>query len=83
MKDLEVTVYTGPAQERLVNNQLRGQGATYFLNRILLLIFIVRKKASILYVILALVARVWNWYLLMAVLMRCGVIKKMRLYFPL
>ena len=30
MKDLEVTVYTGPAQERLVNNQLRGQGATYF-----------------------------------------------------
>lgn len=30
MKDLEVTVYTGPAQERLINNQLRGQGATYF-----------------------------------------------------
>ena len=30
MKDVAVTVYTGPAQELLVNNQLRGQGATYF-----------------------------------------------------
>ncbi len=30
MKDVAVTVYTGPAQELLVNNQLRGQGVTYF-----------------------------------------------------
>ncbi|ETS93938.1 hypothetical protein [Veillonella sp. AS16] len=30
MKDFDVTVYTGPAKERLVDNQLRGQGANYF-----------------------------------------------------
>lgn len=30
MKDLAVTVYTGPSVERLVNDPLRGQGATYF-----------------------------------------------------
>ena len=30
MKDLAVTVYTGPSVELLVNDPLRGQGATYF-----------------------------------------------------
>ena len=28
-KDMDITVYTGPDKSRLVNNQLRGQGATY------------------------------------------------------
>lgn len=28
-KDMDITVYTGPDKLRLVNNQLRGQGATY------------------------------------------------------
>ena len=28
-KDMDITVYTGPDQSRLVDNQLRGQGATY------------------------------------------------------
>ena len=30
MKDIAVTVYTGPSVERLVNDPLRGQGAMYF-----------------------------------------------------
>lgn len=29
-KDTDITVYTGPDQSKLVDNQLRGQGATYF-----------------------------------------------------
>lgn len=29
-KDMDITVYTGPDKSRLVDNQLRGQGATYF-----------------------------------------------------
>ncbi len=74
MKDLEVTVYTGPAQERLVNNQLRGQGATYFFEPNTITNIHSTKKGAILYAILVLVVRAWNWYLLMAVLMRCGVI---------
>ncbi len=28
-KDIDITVYTGPDKSRLVDNQLRGQGATY------------------------------------------------------
>lgn len=28
-KDMDITVYTGPDKSRLVDNQLRGQGATY------------------------------------------------------
>ena len=28
-KDIDITVYTGPDESRLVDNQLRGQGATY------------------------------------------------------
>ena len=28
-KDMDITVYTGPGKSRLVDNQLRGQGATY------------------------------------------------------
>lgn len=28
-KDMDIIVYTGPDKSRLVNNQLRGQGATY------------------------------------------------------
>ena len=30
-KDIDITVYTGPDKSRLVDNQLRGQGATYLL----------------------------------------------------
>ena len=30
-KDMDITVYTGPDKSRLVDNQLRGQGATYLL----------------------------------------------------
>lgn len=60
MKDVAVTVYTGPAQELLVNNQLRGQGRLTSLNQILLQIFIVRKKALIQYATLVLVAHGWN-----------------------
>ena len=30
-KDIDITVYTGPDKLRLVDNQLRGQGATYLL----------------------------------------------------
>nr|WP_252894367.1 hypothetical protein [Veillonella denticariosi] len=79
MKDFDVTVYTGPAKERLVDNQLRGtRGLITSLNRIPLLIFIVRKRASLLYAISVRAARVWNSFLLMAVPMRCGVTKRMR-----
>ena len=30
-KEMDITVYTGPDKSRLVDNQLRGQGATYLL----------------------------------------------------
>ena len=59
MKDVAVTVYTGPAQELLVNNQLRGQGATYFEPNTITNIHST-KKALIQYVTLALVAHGWN-----------------------